>query len=120
MNITEELSKKALDYLSNIETFVSNEIPNYLTEVVEWAIAKSILLAGVFLLFTIAFIVSASIIIRKPDEKFRDYDNKYIGFWILLVAGLAFSSGVFCNLFTLVQACVAPKVYLIEYFTRLL
>jgi len=109
-NIMEEIVKKSLEYLQNGELFLAKEMSLYIQEVLKYALVKSHTVGAVLLLCFLSFLI---MFIRGFRE---DSDDLIVGG---SVGGAIFLLLLLTSVMTIVQIHIAPRMYLVEYFKRM-
>lgn len=123
-DLTTELINEILTILKSTKSFVVNQMPDVVQQILHWSIAESALL----ILIGLGMFVGAVWGLIKIRQKWKDRANHYDDdefLFIISAIGCVCGGFVsvpifFINLFSLVKILVAPKIYLLEYFTGLL
>lgn len=118
--IKTELLKHADELLQYLQVgmkdgvdFAKQQVPLIIQEYLKWGMAEAILYMFVCLLISVVLFTYATKR-KRPWNGDRD-PSPYLAVTAGLIAFIPF----FVNAFTLVQIWIAPRVYLIEQFTKL-
>lgn len=127
--MNKEITDKILEYLSNAESFVKDQVPDFINQYLTWCFYSNVffIILGftLFLIPLFVYLVNES----KNKGKTREY-NRYgnpenfptIVSAIFLILSI-FAFGVFfimatVNTYDLIKIKVAPKVYLVDKFVE--
>lgn len=128
-----ELANKGLSWLNSAEAFTKEQIPDFVEQVVKLKIVHEGILVGLgvtlLLISTPLFITFFKEFRRKDAPYYNsdrkpnvDYFRESVAVPCILLGTISAFLGLcvtVINLFNLVKVLVAPKVYLLEYFTTL-
>lgn len=102
--------------------FLSSEIPEVANQILNFYLSISIMYAVVFSLAVIAFVLSVKPFI-KYTEGFRDPTDKegarVLYFSIVGAVAVVFLFSALIEIVTILQICLAPKLFLLEYAANL-
>ena len=117
--MNEKLVEKALLYLQNTEDFLVEQIPDYMEQVLEYNLYSGViyLSLGTFLLLSIT--VSIFIVYKEDKKPSSDF---------LFGAGVIYTifatvTGILCfalNFSNTLKIFLAPKMFLVEYFSKMI
>ena len=118
----QEVAGRLLIWLDQAHNFAMEQAPDLARQIVTWGIAQGLLYISLDLAW---FIVGVMLLIwahRNIPAKWRegnDFPFEFfpgvVGILIMIIS----SGSMFTNAWIALQAYVAPKVYLIEYLTKL-
>jgi hypothetical protein len=105
--------------LQSSKTFVIEQAPDVIQQVVKLHMAQALYLIGVGLVL----LVSGMSIVTWANKKFKEgRDQEVLGMFAGIMSVVCVGIGTlmfFCNLYEAVSIWVAPKVHLLEYFAHL-
>lgn len=119
----EDLMKKMLDWINNIESFAAEQIPDFAEQVVQWGIFEG--LCGICMSLLGSVVLSILCIKFYTQMKVAKAKDKWAGdVWLALTmicgigsaATFIFPLNIF--IFQTIKAIAAPKLYLIDYFLK--
>jgi len=115
--------EKTLYWLESAGTFVADQIPIFVQEVLAWAFWESIFFATICLLVVIVDIIGAiqlgKKILWKEEVTYRmDGFNFFLS--VLSFLPVLFIIGVFGRIADIIKVLVAPRLFLLEYVKELL
>jgi len=114
MTLSENLTKELLEGLQGTKAFVITQAPDVIQQILQWKSAE----AGFFVVVSLLLLGLGTWWWPKWTFDGDESDTPYmIGSVTALVIGVVM---IFPNLYTMLQIHVAPKIFLIEYLTRLL
>lgn len=112
-----EFALEMTKWLKEAKAFTLEQGPEIFKQVIQWAIAEAIIVGVISVIVLISDIVVAAWIYKTP----KNYSSESwiaIGCVYIGVTGLLSSIGFSISLHSIVQATMAPKIYLIEYFAH--
>lgn len=116
---------KGLDYLKSAESFAQKQVPAYIEEILKFRVyveAVDCLWALLFIVVGIVVIYSTCFKKWGKEKKAPIHNEECIFPMFLFFGGfpvLAGSLSLISGLLDIIQIHVAPRMYLIEYFTDL-
>ena len=126
MEFSKGLAEKGLKYLNQTEEFIAEQVPDYLNQVVQWNFYEC-LTDGAINIFVIVVCVAVVVFCYKGLKKNIEKDGcdmESAAYSSVCVIGLTFLIINLAYLPSNIKGCVksiyAPKVYLVEYFTRMI
>ena len=124
--LTDQLITKALDYLKSAEAFAKAEVPAYLQEVITFHIYSNAFSVFTYLFITLISLWTINKIQSVETGATRNRDSLFhtdnLGVPAGIFSCIGFVVGVicfFCVTHDLIKVIVAPRVFLIEYFSQL-
>lgn len=113
----EEILQKLLDWAQDLESFVGDQVPAVVTEIITWGLAYH---SAWFILATTVTVLSAvfvSSVWKKANGGREAFIPIGIGMSVLLILGPIIS---LVNLFNGLKAYFAPRLYVLDYLAGLL
>lgn len=124
--ILTEYANKALVWLESGTAWIANEMPVYVTELIKWETTQCIITVVFDLAILIIAILFIKVVLKLNSKAManKGHSGIYKGEWKLLFIpiGIISTIGIFALYFDVLQlfkVIVAPRVYLIEYFSNL-
>jgi Na+/alanine symporter len=112
-NQLSELLKKAMDVANKTGDFVIDQAPDVLQEFYKWNIASDIMGILLFIFTCILFYVA----FKKATWEYWDTSSEIISIILACLTFVTFIMACVC-IYDLVFILSAPKLYLIQYFTK--
>lgn len=118
--ITKQIAEKALSYLNSTEVFLGREVPILLQEVILWGRVHNSILVAAYVL--IPMLLSALSIYAIHRLKNSDDDATWeVAIFIITICSLIFCPlAFFEKIGELLEAWLAPRVFLINFFKEML
>lgn len=121
MDIDKELAQKFLDMVNGTQSFVIDQAPDVLQQIIAWELWSSVtylITAVVVALSGWAFFCKLHKWMQVEGE--GRFDNWWGLYTMTVVAPVVAIPMFFTNLQSLIKVIAAPKVYLIEFLSRLI
>ncbi len=115
--LVEKGVSKALAYIEQTETFVVEQAPLLVQEVLSYGLFTSLFWSGFWLLLCVGAVIGGVWVWRVIE---KDGGDPRHGFLIILFGGGPTAAGFICNLFTAAKIIFAPRMYLLEQLKELL
>lgn len=118
--IGKQLAQEGLDFLKASKTFVSEQAPEFISQVLKWEqTSATIGLSSGFLVMGACILAARyGFSIYRPESMGNDVAALCVVFGSLI--GVIAFAVVIGNAMTLLKIKTAPKVYLMEYFAGLI
>ena len=115
--------EKTLNWLESAGTFVADQIPIFVQEVLAWAFWENVFFATIFLLIVIVDIIGAiqlgkKVLWKREATHMMDGFNFFLS--VLSFLPVLFVIGLFGRIANVIKVLVAPRLYLLEYVKDLL
>ena len=117
-----EILKKGLEAAEKTGSFVVEQAPDLIQQLIVWKTCEYILL----ILISVGLILSIKKWYNSAIKRYGDFDDfidsvEFVGFSIYSIIVIPiFGIALFYSFFNLVQILLAPKIWLIEYATNLI
>lgn len=117
-----EILKKGLEAAEKTGSFVVEQAPDLIQQLIVWKTCEYILL----ILISVGLILSIKKWYNSAIKRYGDFDDfidsvEFVGFSIYSIIVIPiFGIALFHSFFKLVQILLAPKIWLIEYATNLI
>lgn len=117
-----EILKKGLEAAEKTGSFVVEQAPDLIQQLIVWKTCEYILL----ILISVGLILSIKKWYNSAIKRYGDFDDfidsvEFVGFSIYSIIVIPiFGIALFHSFFNLVQILLAPKIWLIEYATNLI
>ena len=109
--LTEQGLAKALAYIETTESFVVEQAPLLVQEVLRYGLFNALFWTGFWLVAFSAVMWSAVKVWKMLGE---DGDDGFVGVVIAIFPGGGCLAGCFANLFDAAKIIIAPRLYLLE------
>ena len=120
--ISDQLVTKALEYLKSAEAFAKAEVPAYLQEVVTYHIYSNVV-AIILNLFLFSIACYLLLVINKDLKRDHVLHTDNLGVPVGILSGIGVPVTFICMCCSFMQglkAIIAPRMFLIEYFSNLI
>ena len=114
-----EILKKGLEAAEKTGSFVVEQAPDLIQQLIVWKTCEYILL----ILISVGLILSIKKWYNSAIKRYGDFIDsvEFVGFSIYSIIVIPiFGIALFHSFFNLVQILLAPKIWLIEYITNLI
>ena len=120
--MNEKLVEKALLYLQNTEDFLVEQVPDYMSQVLEYHFYSGVIYLSIGTILLLS-VIPSMIIVYKEDKKQSAKCNDFLLIGGTLYTLFGLSTGIMCfalNFSNTLKIFLAPKMFLVEYFQNML